>query len=273
MAHLCRAVLLAGALHSVLGLRKAGSKAGCGQKNRAPVPFVASDVSAQIVNGRDAPRGAWPWQINLGGCGGTLIAPQWVLSAAHCGSPRTAYAGLHNRSRTSEGQQRSVTAWHRHPRYRQPAGQSNDLLLLKLDSPFELSATVGTACLPSSAPLPGTTCWISGWGTLSAGGSSPQILQEASVDIKTNAMCQRAYGSSSITEDMVCANGQNNGKVTDACQGDSGGPLVCVKGGQWFVQGATSWGRGCASSTYPGVWARTTTSLDWIRQVSGVKPA
>lgn len=267
MARLLATLLLAGALFSALGLRKLKSQqASCGQKSTQPAPM--------IVNGRNAPKGAWPWQISLGGCGGTLISPQWVLSAAHCGKPLTAYAGLHNRSNTAEAQRRSIVAHHRHPLYGRPTGESNDLLLLKLDTPFNIGATLrtATACVPRSPVQVGAKCWISGWGTLQAGGSSPQILQEASVVIKSNTDCKRSYGSTAITDDMVCANGSNNGKITDACQGDSGGPLVCEAGGRWFVQGATSWGRGCADPKYPGVWARTTLSLDWIRQISGVSP-
>merc|ERR1719384_2632416 len=232
---------------------------------------MSQDVSGQIVNGRDAPECAWPWQIHLGGCGGTLISPEWVMSAAHCGSPRTAYAGLRNRSQTSDGQTRSVVEWKPHPSYQSPSSQSNDLLLLRVDPPFTLSECLNVACLPADEPPVGAEAWITGWGTLSSGGwTTPRILQEAAVDIKSNAECKSAYGSSSITDDMICANGENNGGTTDACQGDSGGPMVHEHGGQWFLIGATSWGRGCADRAYPGVWARTAYHKEWITQQTGI---
>jgi len=159
-----------------------------------------------------------------------------------------------------------------HPQYNSPSRVSNDLLLLKLDRPFDLGECVNTACLPSVSPQVGAKCWITGWGTLSSAGRRPNILQEAAVDIKSNAECKSAYGSTAITEDMVCANGNNNGETTDACQGDSGGPLVCEEDGQWFVQGATSWGNGCANPAYPGVWSRVSHNQEWVTQISGVQP-
>jgi len=85
------------------------------------------------------------------------------------------------------------------------------------------------------------------------------------VKSKSNAECNSAYGGR-ITSDMLCANGVNNaGETTDACQGDSGGPLVCDMGsGRFVLHGATSWGYGCASAQYPGVWARISHELGWI---------
>lgn len=266
--------LLAGALYSALALRKrrTSQRRGdeCGRKPTPPAPW---EVSASIVNGRPAPECSWPWQIHLGGCGGTLIAPQWVLTAAHCRAPTAAYAGLHNKSRLSEGQRRSVKAVHRHPEYQKPWKYSNDLMLLQLEKPFKLSECVSTACLPSEAMPVGATCWITGWGKMRSGGSfTPSILQEGSVDIRSNEECTSAYGEASISDDMVCGNGMRNGSITDACQGDSGGPLVCEEGGRWFAHGATSWGRSCADPDYPGVWARSAANLDWITSVSGIQP-
>jgi len=249
-------------------VRKAST---CGVRPGSPDPMV-DEVGAQIVNGRPAPEGAWPWQVSLGGCGATIISPEWLVSAAHCGNPSTAWAGLHNRSQTSSGQSRSIVENKKHPSYGSPARYSNDLMLLRVSPPFDFGPGVGAACLPETTVAAGTDCWITGWGTLSSGGGSPRILQEAIVDVKTNAQCDSDYASEQITDDMLCANGDNNGGTTDACQGDSGGPLVCENGGFWYVEGATSWGYGCANPRYPGVWSRVAYNTEWITQESGVQP-
>jgi len=242
----------------------------CGQRRGSPDPWP-QQVGVQIVNGRPAPTCAWPWQIHLGGCGATLISPEWVMSAAHCGSPRTAYAGLHNRSTTSDGQTRNVVELFRHPGYASSPTR-NDLLLLKVDPPFDFGDCVSSACLPTADVPVGSKCFITGWGTLSSGGSRPDILQEAVVDIKSNPECLEAYGAGQITDDMLCANGDNNGQTTDACQGDSGGPLVCEEDGKWTLHGATSWGYGCADPRYPGVWARVNANMDWVDSIVNAVP-
>merc|ERR550539_89249 len=142
-------------------------------------------------------------------------------------------------------------------------------MLLRVSPAFNFGEGVGAVCLPAEDPPVGGVAWITGWGTLSAGGSRPSLLQEAAVDIKSNQECKNAYGASSITDDMICANGNNNGQTTDACQGDSGGPMVYEDGGRWFLIGATSWGRGCANPSYPGVWARIAHHQDWVRSYIG----
>ena len=63
---------------------------------------------------------------------------------------------------------------------------------------------------------------------------------------------------------MICAGYPGIGEK-DACQGDSGGPFVCNDGGKAIVAGVVSWGNGCASADFPGVYARTTFVLDWIK--------
>ena len=98
---------------------------------------------------------------------------------------------------------------------------------------------------------------------LLSGGSSPNTCQFVRVPAITNAACNNDYGGS-ITDSMICAGYPGVGGK-DACQGDSGGPFVCNDGGKAVIAGVVSWGNGCALADYPGVYARTTHFLDWIK--------
>lgn len=210
-----------------------------------------------IVNGRPAAECAWPWQIHLGGCGGTLISPQWVVSAAHCSHPTTAWAGLRNKSSTAGGQSRSVVQVIDHPAY---TGGSNDIRLLKLDRPFDLNECVSTACLPSVKPQVGETdFWITGWGATRAGLPSPQILQEAQVN---TVSC----GGTSGKESDVCILGS---AYETACNGDSGGPLVSKTNGWWTLYGATS--RGQATCGWTTIYTGVFDAMDFIRSYVDVQ--
>lgn len=250
------------------------------------------DLSPWIVNGQDSSECEWRWQVQLRSnprasgaegsfpfCGGTLISDTWVLSAAHCTKPKTkddftVRVGDYNKQTSNDGE----TEWRRvkriinHPQY---SGQTlrNDFSLIELESAVSINNCVGTACLPDEDDkLTGDEqCWITGWGTVSSGGGTPQILQEAMVGITTNDFCGSKYGAGQITSEMLCAQGTKNGSPTDACQGDSGGPLVCRHAnGKYYIHGATSWGKGCAHPDYPGVWARVTEQIDWIRDNTGI---
>merc|ERR1719162_49550 len=144
--------------------------------------------------------------------------------------------------------------------------------MVRLDSPVTINECVGTACLPSpGADVPaGSRCWITGWGDLRSGGSPPEVLQEAEVNIISNDDCVNNFGyrQNNIDDAMICAQGQTvDGKIKDGCQGYSGGPLVCETSGRWSVYGATSWGKGCANEDYPGIWARVHKELDWIENI------
>ena len=149
----------------------------------------------------------------------------------------------------------------------------HDIALLRLAQPVAIGEGTGvnTVCLPdTSFPLPlddpGKKCWITGWGTLSSGGSSPNELNEVSVPLVSKSRCRQAY-KGKVHDSMLCA-GQDNGGV-DACQGDSGGPLVCEFNGRWYLEGATSWGYGCAEPNYYGVYAKVRYLLSWVNSKMG----
>jgi len=169
----------------------------------------------------------------------------------------------------SRSQRRNTAKIIGHPSYR---GNSNDIALIKVDRPFQMNNCVGTARLPTDNTAAGRECWITGWGTLSSNGGSPNTLQEGKVRTISNYDCwaRNSYGRNQIDSTMLCAQGQtSSGKIIDACQGDSGGPLVCKKNNVWELHGATSWGIGCAGRRYPGVWARVDRYRNWIGNYIG----
>ncbi|MBB5955620.1 secreted trypsin-like serine protease [Saccharothrix tamanrassetensis] len=219
---------------------------------------ATADVSPYIVGGTRASIGQYPWTVYLasssGGqfCGGTLVSGNKVVTAAHCTSGRSPSStrvvwGREDKQSTA-GVVASVTRIWIHPSYRS-ATSGYDVSVLTLDR--NISSSYLPLATPSDTSLyaAGTNATILGWGTTSSGGSASRYLLKATVPVTSDATCRQAYPQYSNTS-MVCAGYPQGG--TDTCQGDSGGPLVA--GGKLI--GATSWGRGCASAGYPGVYAR-----------------
>ena len=142
---------------------------------------------------------------------------------------------------------------------------SNYIICLALQILSPVLRYVNLVCLPNSVPEPpdGTKCWITGWGTLTSGGATPNILQQAQVPVVNRTRCDVAYPGQ-IHDSMICA-GLDQGGI-DSCQGDSGGPMVCETGGKFYLQGVTSWGYGCASPGKFGVYAKVKYLLRWVNQ-------
>jgi len=240
-----------------------------------------SSTNSRIVGGHETEPHEYPWQVGLVDmtwnehkpkCGGTLISSTHVLTAAHClyyrlfgvlYIPLTAFdirviLGEHNIT-DSDFNRVDVAQIIKHPNY-DPYKYDYDYAILRLANPVAFTNEVSPACLPAdlSNTFAGVLATVTGWGTLSSGGSQPIVLQEVDVTVTTNAVCNNAYGS--ITANMICA--ADSGK--DSCQGDSGGPMIAPENGRQALIGVVSWGRGCAFEGFPGVYARVTEKMNWI---------
>ncbi|XP_068097792.1 chymotrypsin-like elastase family member 3B isoform X3 [Hyperolius riggenbachi] len=249
---------------------------GCGVPTYAP--------SSRVVNGEDAKPHSWPWQVSLQyksgdafyhTCGGSLIAPNWVLTAAHCISSRTyqVVLGEHDRA-TEEGGEQVVPVNNEdifvHEKWRSNSVASGyDIALIKLSGVALLNDEVQLACLPPSGEVLANNypCYISGWGRLSTGGSLPDVLQQALLPVVDHATCsQRDWWGTSVKTTMVCAGGDTKA----GCNGDSGGPLNCqASDGRWAVHGIASFvsGFGCNTLKKPTVFTRVSAYNDWINDI------
>ncbi|WSQ12685.1 serine protease [Streptomyces sp. NBC_01231] len=215
-----------------------------------------------IVGGTTTTTTAYPFMMQITDasqnqfCGGTLVSPTKVVTAAHCMVGETTSSVRVVGGRTylngTNGTVSRVSKIWVHPSYTD-ATNGDDVAVLTLSTSMPYTTASYVSSSQTSIYAAGTTARIVGWGTTSANGSSSNQLRTATVPTVSNTSCASSYGSDFIASDMVCA-GYTSGGV-DTCQGDSGGPFLI--GG--VLAGITSWGEGCAEAGYPGVYTRLTT--------------
>ncbi|XP_041032787.1 trypsin-like [Carcharodon carcharias] len=217
----------------------------------------------KIVGGYECVKHSVPWIVSLNvgwhNCGGSLIHPEWVVSAAHCyQSGIQVRLGEHDIT-AREGTEQFIQSARviRHPGFN-PNTVDNDIMLIKLSKPATLNDNVGTIALPRSCASTGEYCLVSGWGDTESHVVSGDRLQCLDAPVLSNAACESSYPGM-ITNNMMCL-GYLDGEK-DACRRDSGGPAVC----NGVLQGIVSWGSGCADRGYPGIYTKVCNYVSWIQ--------
>ena len=196
------------------------------------------------------------------GCGGTLIAPDVVLGAAHCGGyvGQTVYVSGYVFGTDAEGAIAvRVVDEERHPNYNRRT-EENDFYLYRLEREVFPAGDITLTVSRGSDPSDGEDLTVLGLGTTSSGGSASGVLMD--VQVQADSGCGN-YGSDYVPEVMLCAGAPGK----DSCQGDSGGPLVSVSGNEHTLVGVVSWGYGCAEPGFPGVYARVSSAAGWMEGV------
>ncbi|XP_017482672.1 PREDICTED: serine protease snake-like, partial [Rhagoletis zephyria] len=199
-------------------------------------------------------------------CGGALIAPNFVLTAAHCAkvggaTPSVVLPGGGSLSDYSL-KKHKIADVIIHPEYNSKKAY-NDIALLKLTEPI---INFKPACIGENVLLDNENVTAVGYGHTDFGGRSSDELLKAYLIVVGNEVCQTHYRDTNLLplglmDIQLCAQDRQFGR--DTCQGDSGAPLILNIRHVPYVIGVTSFGLGCATEA-PGVYTRASKYLDWI---------
>ncbi|XP_001943207.1 serine proteinase stubble isoform X2 [Acyrthosiphon pisum] len=243
--------------------------------------------TARIVGGEKVSFGKWPWQISLRQwrtstylhkCGAALFNENWAVTAAHCvenvpPSDLLLRLGEHDLSVEEEPygyEERRIQIVASHPQF-DPRTFEYDLALLRFYEPVTFQPNIIPVCVPEDdSNFVGSSAYVTGWGRLYEDGPLPSVLQEVTVPVINNSVCETMYRAAGYIEHIpdifICAGWKKGG--FDSCEGDSGGPMVIQRPDKrWLLAGIISWGIGCAEPNQPGVYTRISKFKDWINQI------
>jgi len=238
-------------------------------------------TAPRIIGGVPAPEGAYPWMASLGVrgapprsghfCGGAFVAPDWVITAAHCvyGSAADKIQVLGGTNALDRGGVlHFVSRIVVHEKYDRDT-QDYDVALLRLDRRFTgRTISLLTPAEAGRLAAPGTLASVAGWGLTDESGEVSNILRHVTVELVSRQICNGiASYSGSISELQVCAGFPQGGK--DSCQGDSGGPLMVTSGNRYVLAGVVSFGEGCGRPNKYGVYTNVAVIQSWAAAVMG----